>query len=91
MYFRQGSQSAFSLEGYARQPLADFYEIYWPLSLSLLLVISQPWLWPFPLVFILWRASLMNPRSADGAWLLARARSLRTMRGEPGPIGRPTP
>jgi 4-hydroxybenzoate polyprenyltransferase len=92
VYVRHGPRSAFSLEGYERQPLADFYEIYWPLSLSLLFVISQPWLWPFPLVFILWRASLMNPGSGDAAWLLARASSLRKKLGvqDPSAAGPPT-
>jgi hypothetical protein len=56
LYSGGGIRSAFSLEGYDRQPLADFYCVYWPLCLLLLLVLQQPTLWPLAAVFVLWQA-----------------------------------
>jgi 4-hydroxybenzoate polyprenyltransferase len=50
-----GIRAAFSLEGYDRQPLADFYLVFWPLSLSVLLAIGQPWLFPVALMLVVWQ------------------------------------
>jgi 4-hydroxybenzoate polyprenyltransferase len=54
-YRRDDGGPAFSFAGYHRQPLADFYEVYWPLSLSLLLALRDPRLVLLLAVFVLWQ------------------------------------
>jgi hypothetical protein len=52
----RGGSPAFSFAGYGQQqPLADFYFLYWPLSLALLLALQQPALAPLAVLLMLWQ------------------------------------
>lgn len=69
-----GVRSAFSLDGYDRQPFADFYLIYLPLSLLLLLILSQPLLFPMAVVFVLLQRRSLR-RAAAALQLLLRSKA----------------
>ncbi len=54
VYLANGLAAAFSFEGFKRQPLNDFYYIYWPASLAILLVLHEVWLWPLLALLFVW-------------------------------------
>jgi 4-hydroxybenzoate polyprenyltransferase len=54
VYLANGLTAAFSFEGFQRQPLNDFYYVFWPTSLALLLVLQEIWLLPLLALLALW-------------------------------------
>jgi hypothetical protein len=78
VYLANGLTAAFSFEGFKRQPLNDFYYIYWPTSLAFLLVLHEPWLLPLLALVLLWELPAgideRAPRCPGNGDLLALAR-----------------
>lgn len=50
----RGVQTPYSLQGYARQPLAGFYQVIWPLGLSVALALARPAMWVVVAAFLAW-------------------------------------
>lgn len=50
----RGAQTPYSLQGYARQPLAGFYQVIWPLGLSVALALARPAMWVVVAAFLAW-------------------------------------
>jgi hypothetical protein len=50
----RGVQAPYSFQGYSRQPLAGFYQVVWPLGLSVALALARPELWVVGTAFIAW-------------------------------------
>ena len=53
----KGHDQPYRLTTFARQPLEDFYYVYWPLGLVLILAIKQPIFWLVFLFNFIWQGS----------------------------------
>jgi hypothetical protein len=60
----RGVQTPYSLQGYARQPLAGFYQVIWPLGLSVALALARPTLWIMVAAFLAWEHRYIGHRLA---------------------------
>jgi 4-hydroxybenzoate polyprenyltransferase len=77
-----GKQAPYSLEGYARQPLAGFYQAVWPIGAGVLLAASRPALWPVGAAFLLWESRFIRRQLATALRLLREHAGARAARGE---------
>jgi len=61
----RGVQSPYSLEGYARQPLAGFYQAIWPLGLFAALALGRPQLWIVVVAMVTWQHRVIGHGLAE--------------------------
>ena len=70
----RGLRAPYSLQGYARQPLAGFYQVIWPLGLSIALAFARPAMWVVGAAFLAWEHRYIG-HQASGFLRLLRHRA----------------
>ncbi|MDQ3282313.1 MAG: UbiA family prenyltransferase [Acidobacteriota bacterium] len=68
----RGVQQPYSFDGYARQPLTGFYQVLWPLGLSIVLTFTRPALWFVAPAFIAWEHRYIAHRIVEWLRILRR-------------------
>lgn len=73
----RGVQTPYSLQGYTRQPLAGFYQVIWPLGLSVALALARPAMWVVVAAFLTWEHRYIGHQVAGFLRHRVRQRDVR--------------
>jgi len=82
----RGTRAPYSLDGYARQPLAGFYQAVWPIGAGVLLAASRPALWPVGAAFLVWEARFIGHQLVTAFRLLREHTGARAHRARGGGV-----